>query len=424
MNRSVLILLSALLLVLGSTLVPSAVHAAPKDATSTFVANAICNIALGTQGCSANLNVTVTDTTNVSNIPQGTVNFTGLMPGTTGAHFLSNTCTLGSAGTCTVVISATSKGIAYTTATYYGDSTHNGSISFPASFGVTATIPFDYSLSTSPSSAYVVAGQSTTVTITATLTTSTSRQITLAASISPSPTVCAFGSGTSPCGSIAFSPTVVIPTNQGTNSTLTISTTVVVPAGTYTVTITGNPAGSSSSSATFTLTITEPGSPPPDFGILANPGSLNIQAGTMGTSTITISPSGGFHDAVDLTVTVSPSDPTTSLSVSTISSPLCQPCLYGYSASSATSSTLTVSVGSRVAAGTYTVTIHGTSGSLSHTKQITVTVTASQPAVPSNSNILGLTTTTFYALIGGIAVAVVAGSLVVVLRMRRSQTQP
>src|SRR5207245_2590804 len=118
--------------------------------------------------------------------------------------------------------------------------------------------PFDYTLSENPTVASIVAGSSTSATVTATLTGGTAQPVALTVSISPSPAVCQVSSGTSPCGTISFSPSSTTPTSTGATSILTLSTTSIVPPGTYTLTITGSPAGSSSSSATFTLTITAP----------------------------------------------------------------------------------------------------------------------------------------------------------------------
>jgi hypothetical protein len=385
---------------------------APTDDTTTLVTNASCNIASGSSVCSATMSVVVADPTNPSNIPQGTVTF-NLSAGTTGAYLSSITCALSAYGTCTDDIWGTSAGVATVTANYNGDTAHNGSTSAPATFTVTVSVPFDYSLSASSSSGSVVAGSSTSITITATLTGGTGVPITLAASLSPTPAVCA-AYYSNPCWTLTFSPASLTPTSAGATSTLTISTTSVAPAGTYTLTITGDPAGSSSSSATFTLTIPAPS--PGDFSISASPESLTIQVGDQGISTITASPSGGFTYDVDLTATISPSEPAISLSHSTIST--------GYG-SRPTSATVTVSVGTGVAPGIYTVTIHGTSGSLSHTKQITVRVTAGpQPVASSNPDILGLAPAILYALIIGIIVVVVAASLVFVLRMRKPQTKP
>src|SRR5439155_14415497 len=80
--------------------------------------------------------------------------------------------------------------------------------------------------------------------------------VTLTLSNSPNPSFCQPSYGVSPCGSFTFSPATVTPSSTEASSILTISTTSIVPPGTYTLTITGSPAGKSSSSVVFTLTIT------------------------------------------------------------------------------------------------------------------------------------------------------------------------
>ena len=122
---------------------------------------------------------------------------------------------------------------------------------------VTATPPqFDYSLSVNPTTASIVAGSSITATVTAILTGGTAQPVTLTLSNSPNPSFCQPSYGVSPCGSFTFSPATVTPSSTEASSILTISTTSIVPPGTYTLTITGSPAGKSSSSVVFTLTIT------------------------------------------------------------------------------------------------------------------------------------------------------------------------
>jgi hypothetical protein len=99
-----------------------------------------------------------------------------------------------------------------------------------------------------------------------------------------------------------------------------------------------------------------------DFSISANPSSLSIAQGSNGTSTISTAVTSGSAGTVSLTASVSPSGPTASLNPTSVTA--------------GGSSTLTVTVGSTVATGTYTVTVTGTEGSASHSTAVTVTVTA------------------------------------------------
>jgi len=105
----------------------------------------------------------------------------------------------------------------------------------------------------------------------------------------------------------------------------------------------------------------------PDFAISASPTSLTISVGGSGTSTINVTPSGGFSGTVSLTATVNPATGlTATLNPATIT-------MSG-------TSTLTVT---GQTAGTYLVTVTGTSGTITHNTNVTVTVSGTQVASPS-----------------------------------------
>jgi subtilase family serine protease len=117
---------------------------------------------------------------------------------------------------------------------------------------------------------------------------------------------------------------------------------------------------------TTNYTPTAPPQPPPppptnpDFTISASPTSLNVRTGSSGTSTITISSLNGFAGTVTLSASAS-SGLTVTFNPTQISG--------------SGTSTMTVRASSYVRAGSYTITVKGTSGSLSHTTTVTVTVT-------------------------------------------------
>jgi hypothetical protein len=116
------------------------------------------------------------------------------------------------------------------TDTTYDDVTVNGSAP-PAN---------DFSVSLSPTSGSVSAGQSTTTTV-STMVTSGSAQ-----------TVSLTGSGLPSGATASFNPSSV---TAGGSSTLTVSTSSSTPAGSYPITVTGS-ASSGTHTATFTLTVT------------------------------------------------------------------------------------------------------------------------------------------------------------------------
>ena len=100
----------------------------------------------------------------------------------------------------------------------------------------------------------------------------------------------------------------------------------------------------------------------PGFSLSASPGSVSVVQGNAGASTITSTVSGGFSSAVALTASGLPTGVTA-----------------GFSAGSITgtgTSTLTLTVASSTVAGTYPITITGTSGSTTETTMVSLTVTA------------------------------------------------
>ncbi len=104
----------------------------------------------------------------------------------------------------------------------------------------------------------------------------------------------------------------------------------------------------------FSLTAT------PSFALSAAPASMSITpGGAAGTSTITVTPAGGFTGSVSLVASGLPSGVTASFNPT----------------STTTTSVLSLTASSSATAGTATVTITGTSGSLTATTTIALTVT-------------------------------------------------
>lgn len=99
----------------------------------------------------------------------------------------------------------------------------------------------------------------------------------------------------------------------------------------------------------------------PDFSIQASPGTQNITVGGSTTYTVTVSPQAGFTGAVNLSVTNLPPGATYNLSLNPIPN-------------GGGSSTLTVFANS-AKAGTYPLTITGTSGNLTHNVTVTLAIT-------------------------------------------------
>jgi hypothetical protein len=107
------------------------------------------------------------------------------------------------------------------------------------------------------------------------------------------------------------------------------------------------------------------GGPTPDFGISASPSSLSIAQGGAGNSTVTVTSLNGFSSAVGLSCTGLPSGVSCGFAPSSVTPP----------SGGSANSTLTVSVGSGTATGSYSFSVVGTSGALSHSTPISLTVT-------------------------------------------------
>ena len=98
------------------------------------------------------------------------------------------------------------------------------------------------------------------------------------------------------------------------------------------------------------LTLAAHGSSSPDFTLSLNPTSLTIQQGSSGTIQLTITPQGGFTGTVSLSVVGAPSGVTLS------------PTSVSVTGSGPVTLNLTLSVGSGVATGTYSLQVRATSG--------------------------------------------------------------
>jgi hypothetical protein len=96
-----------------------------------------------------------------------------------------------------------------------------------------------------------------------------------------------------------------------------------------------------------------------DFSLSANPASLSVRRGNTVTSTVTVNHINGFTGSVTLSLTGQPSGSTITFAPNPTTG----------------NSTLTVKTLSTSTRKTYTLTIKGMSGSLSHTTAVALTVT-------------------------------------------------
>jgi subtilase family serine protease/uncharacterized membrane protein len=171
--------------------------------------------------------------------------------------------------------------------------------------------------------------------------------------------------------SVTVSGTTAVP------ATLTVGTTSTTTPGAYVVTVTGK-NGSMSSSTTVGVTVNLP----PSIA-LTNGAAISFQAGaTAGdTSTITVTPAGGFTGNVALTCVVTP---TAAVSPATCAA---APTPVDITGTAAGISTVTVTTTATTTPGTYTATVTGTSGSVTGNTAVSVTVTAPPtPAIALTNN--------------------------------------
>jgi kumamolisin len=105
-----------------------------------------------------------------------------------------------------------------------------------------------------------------------------------------------------------------------------------------------------------------PTSTSPVYSLSATP--VSIVQGSSGSSTVTATISGGFDSAIALTASGQPSGVTVTLNPTSIAAP------------GSGTSTASITVASTVAAGSYSITVTGVGGGITHTATIALTVTA------------------------------------------------
>ncbi|HTS38219.1 MAG TPA: hypothetical protein VMH04_21275 [Candidatus Solibacter sp.] len=229
----------------------------------------------------------------------------------------------------------------------------NGSLSHSQTVGVTVTQnnpPPDFSISASPGAQTITAGNSTSFTIS------------VGAIGGFSGVVGLLESGMPAGMTVGCSPSSI--TGSG-NCTLTVSTSSSTAAGTYTLNITGT-SGTLTHSTSIAITVNAVVLPA-DFTLSASPSSQSVVAGKSTAITTTVAAQNGFTGSVTLTASGLPSGITASFAPASITT--------------SGSSTLTLTSTNTTVAGTYTLTISGKSGSLSHTTNASLVVTEASVAL-------------------------------------------
>jgi subtilase family serine protease len=146
-----------------------------------------------------------------------------------------------------------------------------------------------------------------------------------------------------------------LPVLGATSTTYTLGSSDVGDTITVTVTATN---GSGASQATSAAVGPVAPAPPPDFSLSASPSSQTVKHGRSTSYTITVTALNGFNGSVSLSVSGLPSGASGTFSPNPTSS----------------SSTLSVRTSSSTPAGTYTLTISGSSGGTTHSTKVTLGV--------------------------------------------------
>src|SRR5215831_5697228 len=167
-------------------------------------------------------------------------------------------------------------------------------------------------------------------------------------------------SGQLPAGITAEFSSNLIPVGVG-SSTLTVSVAPSAAAGTYSLIVTGTSGG-----VTHSVPVTVIVNAVPTFTMSAAPSSQTVTLGNSTTYTVSTSAFNGFSGSVTLNQSGLPSGATASFSPASITG--------------AGSSTMTVATTSALPAGSYQISIAGTSGNLTQSTAVTL-VTVASPAV-------------------------------------------
>lgn len=166
------------------------------------------------------------------------------------------------------------------------------------------------------------------------------------------------------------------------SSQLSFSATSAAPTGTYAVTVTGT-SGSSTASTTIALTVATP-----SFTLSANPNAVTLNQGALTNGYLYMNGVNGFTGAVSLSASNLPAGVTVS---------------FGSNPTSSYYTGFTITASSSATPGTSTVTITGTSGSLTASTTMTITVTGptfALSAAPGSIYILpGATVTSSVAVV-------------------------
>lgn len=258
---------------------------------------------------------------------------------------------------------------------------NEASLSFTVS---AAPPPFDFSISASPPTRKVTAGEVESYTIVVSLVSGEAKPVSLTLAGLPSEV------------KHSFNPPSSNPTFQ---STLEVVTGKNAKPGTYTLTLTASGGGLS---RTASLTLEIEAAPEEDFVITVTPTSSQVEQGEVATHVVTVNALAGFKSAVDLSVSGLPEGTTASFSQSRVSP--------------GGTSTLTIKTSRKTPTGSYAITVAGSGGGKTHDATIALNIKEGKPL--SILEMLAEYSLLLVALIAALAIILVLVIVFVVLRRR------
>jgi hypothetical protein len=152
---------------------------------------------------------------------------------------------------------------------------------------------------------------------------------------------------------------VTPPSNGSVTSTLTVNVNQSAVLGTHLLEINAT-SGALTHIANVSLTVLAA----PDFSLSASPSQLALVQGTSGQSNITVTSMNGFNASVSLSASDLPTGVTGAFNTASITPPV----------NGSANSAFSINVTASTAPGNYSLIINGTSGTLSHTVSINLTV--------------------------------------------------
>jgi hypothetical protein len=219
-----------------------------------------------------------------------------------------------------------------------------GRLDVLASYHWLATTP-DFTVAASPSSQTTAPGGSVTYGVTVTGVNGFAGDVSLSLE------------GLSPAQASWSATPPVVPGGSGT-AQLTVSTSATIAPGSYPLTITGT-SGATSHAATASLVVPAP----PDFAVGVSPASRSVFSGDGASYTVGVSSLNGFTGTVGLSLSGLPA---------AVGNATFTPA----TVAGAGSSTLAIATSATAPAGSYPLTITGTSGATTHSVAATLVVSA------------------------------------------------